>query len=77
SLLLESSFDPQYLQMYTWDTNEEINYRLNITLNTDINSRIIQSSKEILYISNPYRINNTPTALQVAIIWINEDISLD
>ncbi|CAG8767442.1 22138_t:CDS:2 [Gigaspora margarita] len=105
SLLPESGSDPQYLQMYTCDTNNEIEYQLNAIPDVDINPTIIQYLKNMLDINNPYvahlryisgifyqrirnlsliiysnipkldqRTNNAPTVLQVAAIWINEDV---
>ncbi|CAG8776377.1 3116_t:CDS:2, partial [Gigaspora rosea] len=105
SLLQESGSDPQYLQMYTWDTNNEMEHQLNAIPDVNVNPMIIQYLKNVLDMNNPYvahlryiseilnhnitnlsliihtniprldqRTNNSPTAPQVAVIWINEDV---
>ncbi|CAG8762150.1 41187_t:CDS:2, partial [Gigaspora margarita] len=72
SLLPEPGFDSQYLQIYTWDTNNEIDYWFNVIPNMDIDPMIVQDLKNMLNENN--LTNNTPTALQVAAIWINKDV---
>lgn len=50
----ELGSDPQYLQMYMWDTSNEVNYRLNAIPGADIDPTIIWSLKNMLDVNNLY-----------------------
>ncbi|CAG8809619.1 13016_t:CDS:1, partial [Gigaspora rosea] len=54
SLLPESGSDPWYLQMYTWDTYNEMEHRLNAIPDVNVNPIIIQYLKNVLDMNNPY-----------------------
>ncbi|CAG8569017.1 11800_t:CDS:2, partial [Acaulospora colombiana] len=56
-LLPESSSEPHYLQMYIWDTQNELHHRTNIIPNSNLNPAIVQALKEMFGEVNPYVIN--------------------
>ncbi|CAG8840467.1 18828_t:CDS:1, partial [Gigaspora margarita] len=106
SLLPNCESIPQYLQIYIWDTQYELQHRSNTTPNSNLSPTILQGLKNILDQVNLYVVNfrsiadlpmenienlvmcihtnisgldqrthNAPTALQVAVIWVDDDVS--
>ncbi|CAG8599062.1 9138_t:CDS:2, partial [Gigaspora margarita] len=83
SLLPENDIDSRFLQMYVWDTQHELDYRMNIIPNIGLNPALIQSLKTILPTENianlamlihadilglDLKTFNAPTASQIAAI---------
>jgi len=56
-LLPEPGSQPHYLQMYVWDTQHELHHRANVVPNSNLNSTILQSLKDMLDETNPYVTN--------------------
>ncbi|CAG8751599.1 9696_t:CDS:2, partial [Acaulospora morrowiae] len=57
SLLPEHSSEPHYLQMYIYDTQHELQHRINAIPNSNLNLDIVQALKIMFDEVNPYVIN--------------------
>ncbi|CAG8842853.1 31840_t:CDS:2, partial [Gigaspora margarita] len=57
SLLPENAINSQYLQMYVWNTQHELDHQMNVIPNSKLNTALIQSLKTMLDKVNPYVIN--------------------
>ncbi|CAJ0765654.1 20582_t:CDS:2, partial [Entrophospora sp. SA101] len=56
-LLPEPGSQPHYLQIYVWDTQHELHHQANVVPNSNLNSTILQSLKDMLDETNPYVTN--------------------
>nr|CAG8665212.1 11694_t:CDS:2 [Entrophospora candida] len=77
SLLPEPGSEPHYLQMYVWDTENELHHQISTLSDSGLDPTIIQSLKVVLDERLDQRTHNVPTASQVAAIWIDDDVPSD